>query len=149
MKEYVVDASVVLKWYFPGEDGVEHSVALLRDFFAEKVALFAPSLIDFEVINAVAIAVRGGKLSITDATGVIETFLRVAIGKKDISTYWPRILSLGKEFGVTAYDASYLALADSMQCAFLTADKKLLKSVGRKLKWVLSIVDYPLLVKLK
>ncbi|GFP19156.1 hypothetical protein HKBW3S03_00660 [Candidatus Hakubella thermalkaliphila] len=47
---------------FPDEEGAEQALSLLRDYVAEKVQLYAPSLIDYEVLNGALVALRKGRL---------------------------------------------------------------------------------------
>jgi hypothetical protein len=50
---------------------------------------------------------------------------------------------LAHQFSLLAtYDAHYLALAESHNCEFWTADTRLLRAVGDKLSWVRTLDDY-------
>ena len=51
MEKAVVDASVVVKW-FVSEDNTPESLSLRDAFVGNQIDLFAPSLMPFEVVNA-------------------------------------------------------------------------------------------------
>ena len=65
----IVDASVILRAFFPDEDQVK-AQAVLRDHVAGRVQLKAPDLLPYELINAVWGAERRGRIG-PDQTGEI------------------------------------------------------------------------------
>lgn len=142
MKAWVIDASVVLKWYFPDEEGAEQALSLLRDYVEEKVELHAPSLIDYEVLNGVLVALRKGRLEREQMIHTVENFQKVAVHRQEIGELFPRILSLSESYGRSAYDASYLALAEVRGACLITADRRLYNAVRKELPWVFWIEDY-------
>lgn len=142
MKAWVIDASVVLKWYFPDEEGAEQALSLLRDHVEEKVELQAPSLIDYEVLNGVLVALRKGRLQGEQMIHIVENFQKVAVHREEVGELFPRILSLSESYGRSAYDASYLALAEARGAGLITADRRLYNTVSKELPWVLWIEDY-------
>ena len=52
----VVDASVLLKAYFPDEEGHNEAQRLLDFYSRGEIDLFAPYLLSYEIINACLIA---------------------------------------------------------------------------------------------
>lgn len=142
MKAWVIDASVVLKWYFPDEEGAEQALSLLRDYVEEKVELYAPSLIDYEVLNGVLVALRKGRLQREQMVHTVENFQKVAVHREEVGELFPRILSFSESYGRSAYDASYLALTEARGASLITADRRLYNAVSKELPWVFWIEDY-------
>ncbi len=83
-QSFVVDASVVMKWYVPDEENLEEATRILRDFASGKNYLLAPSLVRCEVANAVNVARRRGRLAFWRIS-----FLWVCtLPKTVICSYW-------------------------------------------------------------
>jgi hypothetical protein len=55
--EHLPAASAALKWHLHDEEARAEADALLRDFFEEKIELPVPSLFDYEIANALKVAV--------------------------------------------------------------------------------------------
>ena len=51
--------------------------------------------------------------------------------------------SLAEKHGITFYDASYVALCESVKIPFYTADAKLLGKLKNKIPLVKSLSSYP------
>jgi predicted nucleic acid-binding protein len=62
--------------------------------------------------------------------------------EKDISGLEEEILGFTLEYGCTAYDGAYLALAAKESAPFITGDSRLYQAVREKLPWVLWLGDY-------
>ena len=74
----VVDASVVLKRQLEDEEGVPQALALRDDFLLHsRIDLTAPSLLLYEVTNAILTAARRGRLSLVHAPPCAEGRRRV------------------------------------------------------------------------
>lgn len=138
----VIDASVALKWQLNDEDHIQQAIAL-RDDFVKKgdPSLYAPSLWTYEIINGLVMAIRRGRVTETDAKKSLEHVLALGIREKRPEP--SRIYALAKEHGITAYDAAYLALAESEGVELWTGDNELYQGVANKLSWVKWIGDYP------
>jgi predicted nucleic acid-binding protein len=137
----VVDASLALKWSLPEP----HSAAareLLQDWRARELRLLAPALFIYEIASALTKRIRFGELSIEQATRRLEIFMTSGVRLSRIEAHHFRAMQLAAHFGLTAaYDAHYLALAESHQCEFWTADERLWNSVKREFAWVRWIGD--------
>lgn len=79
-----------------------------------------PHLIDAEVLNALRRAVRVGDVSPGDGTAAIRVW--AALGVLRVSTVGliQRIWQLREN--VSAYDATYVALAETLECPLMSAD---------------------------
>lgn len=117
----VVDASVVLRWLL--EESRGESKNTLERHIAGKEILVAPELLNYEVGNVLAKKIP---ISTGQARDVFGHFLEL-----DIQTYslgdaeYMTSLVLAREYKLSVYDASYLALALALKAELVTADYKL------------------------
>ena len=84
-------------------------------------------------------------LRIEDAQKALEEIIYELIGFDFANTpaIHIRAIQLSKQFRLpAAYDAHYLALAESKHCELWTADKRLWNSIKGKLPWVRWLSDY-------
>ncbi len=121
--EFVVDASVVAKWFLVEPDSKD-AVRLRDDFATGRVKLTVPTLLFYEVVNALRFS---GKFD--------EADLRLAarsLSKYQFGMWRPRgkLLELSAELslreGLTVYDACYVALAKRIESKVITEDRELL-----------------------
>ena len=136
MKRIVIDASVVLKWFLSDEDYSQSALALLDKYVSFELEIVAPSLLEYEVLNGLQIAGKRGRIKQDKTIMAIEGYLGLGIEKKDISSFYPRIMHFSEAYNLTAYDATYLGVADEEGIELITADKNLYNKTKTKLKWV-------------
>jgi predicted nucleic acid-binding protein len=67
IKRIVIDSSVALKWRLRDEEATMQADALLDDFSAGKLHLLAPTLFEYEIANALKVAMTLGRISEYDA----------------------------------------------------------------------------------
>lgn len=89
--------------------------------------LHAPSLLDFEFVSALRGLALGGKLSAARAEDALTDFEDLPIQR------WPaedflRRRAFALRDNLSAYDASYVALAEVLDCPLLTRDARLARS---------------------
>jgi len=126
MNEVVVDASVVVKW-FVQEEWSEEAGALKEDYAAGKVDLIAPSVMPFEVLNALRYSGAFNEYELIKAAEALEDFQITLYGLE--GNYAKETVKLAMRRGITIYDASYIALAIVRRAILWTADEKLLKKL--------------------
>ncbi len=136
----VIDASVVLKAFFPDEEGRAQAQAIIRTYVQGGVELIAPTLLPYEVTNAMLQAVRRGRIGLNKARELLSVFLELGIPTMEVP--WQRALELGTTHDRSAYDGAYLALAMEKGCKLVTGDRRLYNAVKDDLPWVLWIEDY-------
>lgn len=134
----IIDASVILRAFFPDEAQPE-AQALVRDHVSGRVQLIAPTLLTYEVANAVLQAVRRGRVAGEDAEAILIAVEGLGIETESVS--WQQMLPLARRFDRSAYDAAYLALAESRGEPLITGDEKLYNAVHNHLDWVQWIGD--------
>jgi predicted nucleic acid-binding protein len=134
----VADASVVAKW-FSKEDYTEDALRLRQDYRDRKVDIRAPSLLPFEVLNALLHKPDFGLEDLKTAAEALGKYaLQLVALHGELST---ETVERAVALGLTMYDASYVALALQEGCALYTADEKL-AAKARALPAVHHISDY-------
>jgi predicted nucleic acid-binding protein len=144
MSNVVVDASIALKWTLNETDS-STALALLADWKDREIEVHAPSLLVYEVTNALYRRVRKGEIPFYDARrGLTEIIFKVVeFDFPEDPDFNIRAMELGQQFGLpAAYDSHYLALAESKECELWTADIRLWNSTRGKLAWVRWMGDY-------
>jgi predicted nucleic acid-binding protein len=130
-----VDASLVVRLVSDPADEAVHQLWLEWD--AERRHLHAPTLLYYEVANALHRYSTLGYLS----PEAVRLAFRAAVALPlqlhgDADLHW-RALELAAELSLpAAYDAHYLALAESLGATFWTADARLAHTVQPSLPWV-------------
>ncbi len=122
----VVDASVAVKW-FVEEEYSEESLKLLEAYKEGIVDLIAPSLLPFEVLNALKYSGAFGEDELKEIAEVLE-MLQITLYELE-GEYAKKTIEIAMRKGVTIYDASYVALAELEGATLYAADEKLLRKV--------------------
>ena len=136
MKRIVIDASVALKWYLADEEYSQKALGILDKYVSNELDIQAPSLLEYEVINGLIIAKKRGRIQEEKILAAIEGFMGLELKLKNLSLYYPKLIHYCKVYNRSAYDASYLAVADDERILLVTADKELYNAVKKDLKWV-------------
>lgn len=130
----VLDASVVLKWIF-GDEDKEGKAGLFRDgHLSGKEIIAVPDLFFFEIANVLSTKTRLNAKDAAEAFSLLWNFdFEVLYFRRE---EFLDAIMLSKRYGITLYDASYIELAQRLQCKFITADRKLFEK-AKGLKGVL------------
>lgn len=135
---YVVDASVGLKWDMSEVDS-DKARKVRDDSRNSACELIAPSSYSLETAHGLTKAERRG--IVTDA----ET-LWIAL-MQDCPTLHPtiplmlRALQIARQFRIGVYDCLYVALAEREGCELLTADSRLINSLGPTFPFIKSLAS--------
>ena len=120
----VVDASLAVKWLVDEEDS-DIARALQRQWELDGVQLAALPLLYNEVANTLLRKILKRELTEEGAVERMRHFATLAIEYIDFPEFHPRSIQLALRTGhPAAYDPSYLALAEHLECEFWLADKK-------------------------
>ncbi|MGH2740164.1 MAG: type II toxin-antitoxin system VapC family toxin [Actinomycetota bacterium] len=122
----VADASALVEHVLRSERAEAISGAVEN----EGADLHIPALCDVEVASALRGALLGGKLTDERAGEALDDYLDLPLARHGHESLLPRILELRESF--TAYDAVYVALAERLDAALLTADDGLAASARRQ-----------------
>lgn len=137
-----VDASLAAKWVLP-EDYSDEALALYSASAELGEPIVAPALLPYEVTNILHLRTIRSDLSSPDAQTLLARFLAFPVLLQESPRLHERALSLAALFDLSAtYDAHYLALAEQLECAFWTDDRRLLRQLNGKASYVHWIGDY-------
>ena len=100
--------------------------ALVED---ESTDVHVPSLCDVEVTAAVRRVCLAGRMGAERAVEALDDYLALPLVRHGHESLVPRMFALRDNF--TAYDATYVALAESLDAELLSADRPLLRAVER------------------
>ena len=139
MRRMVVDASVVLRWYLPDEDQGQAALDLLNLYLSDDLEIVVPSLLEYEIINGLVVAQKRGRIKEAVIISAIEGFLNLGIKTVRLAGLYPRILHFCRVYSRSAYDSSYLALAEAEQIDLITADEALYNALRKDFTWVKSL----------
>ena len=139
---YVIDASVALKWVW-SEESSDRARRYARGAIERELQLSVPSLFWYEVANAM----RYGRVISQGENGADPWRLLLAVPMTTVAFRAPafaHIEALARRFDLTAYDASYVFLAQTLGIPLLTADGRLLeRCTSLPFVWSLDAVAPP------
>ena len=107
-------------------------LALLNDGDARPLlatrTVAVPHLADPEVASALRAQVLRGQISAEDARAALDRWARLGLRRFGAVGLLGRIWELRDN--LTAYDATYVALAEALDCELVTADARLAQAPG-------------------
>ena len=127
MKPFVLDCSVTMAWCF--EDECDAYADAVLGALGRADAL-VPAIWPLEVANVLLVGERGKRLEKADSARFAELLRGLPIVVESLAgdAALDRVLGLGREFGLSSYDASYLELAMRQGLALATRDKELARA---------------------
>ena len=122
----VPDANIILALAIP-LPYTSASLVKMQQWQQENARLIVPTLWSYEIVSSLRKGIAIGRLSPEQAIAALESIL--AMGIEEIHPT-PRLHQLALKWSdrlnqTVAYDAAYLALAESQQAHFWTADRRL------------------------
>jgi predicted nucleic acid-binding protein len=120
---FVLDASITLAWAFADEN--ESAASRARQLLQTNAEYaLVPELWWYEIRNTLLMSERRGRITQTATGSFLQQIARLSIlidaERNDVP-----LLDLARQYGLTAYDAAYLALAIREQLPLATLDKAL------------------------
>ena len=135
----VLDASLAVKWLVE-EDDSDKAHAVLHSWVAQDITRIAPYLMPFEVANTLHRRVVRGELNVRDSARMIARLLESRLELHQPPGLHIRAMQIASELRQgAAYDAHYLALAESIGCDLWTADERFYRSTSpsiRNVRWL-------------
>ena len=115
----VTDASVIVR-------GLETAGEARRFLLEDEIQI--PHLADSEIVHALRAQVRRGKVSGEDAAVRLRRWQRLGVARHPSVMLLHRVWDLRDS--LSAYDATYVALAEALECPLATADLRLTRAPG-------------------
>lgn len=127
---FVLDCSVTVAWFF--RDEASPAFYDIQDKTRFGLAV-VPELWRFETINVLLQAEKRNRIKAAEVNQHIEllTALPVEVDGHATPDVWRQTLSLSRDYGLTAYDASYLELAIRRGLPLATKDMILRKAAKK------------------
>ncbi|MHB1422231.1 MAG: type II toxin-antitoxin system VapC family toxin [Gemmataceae bacterium] len=133
MSLYVVDASVVIKWFVPKTWAIE----ALR-VYTSGTPLHAPTFLNIEVANIVWKKLRRGEITRTEADFIVSRLPLLSLTRHPDDALLIPAFDLADKTQRTVYDCLYLALAIQLGGPMVTADDKLVNNMAAT-AWTASV----------
>lgn len=124
----VVDASAVLELLLHGPAWREVAARIA----SPDEDLHAPHLLDLEVAQVLRRHAQTGTIDDERGRQVLEDLADLDLARHPHDLFLPRIWELRGR--VTAYDAAYLALAETLAAPLLTLDRRLARAGGHRVR---------------
>jgi predicted nucleic acid-binding protein len=121
---FVIDASVVVSWYFPDE---LHPTADAAARMIAQGSVTTPELFWFELRNVLLVGERGGRISQIETARLLKLVNELPI-EVDHEPDEGLILSLARTHKLTVYDAAYLEVALRRSLPLATLDRAIVKA---------------------
>jgi len=121
-KALVPDTSVIVKWFTKEEDR-DKAIKIREKFVNGEIEIAAPDLIIYELSNALRFNPAFNQEDVKEAIqSILDLDFEIIT---PLQTTTDKAIELAFEYNITIYDAFYVALADELDYAIITADKKL------------------------
>lgn len=140
MIQYVIDSSVLLKWFVDEEDS-----EIARHLQEDQYDLSAPDLLLPESGNILWKKVQRAELTLAEARLVMKGIEKQPINIFPSELVIESALEIAVDSGRTVYDACYIALAMLNACQVVTADQRLVNGLrhSRYSQFVMKLADLP------
>lgn len=122
----VLDTSAAVDWLLQTPDGQR----IEQRIYAHNDTLHSVHLLDVEFVQVLRRLVREGTVSPKRAVEAIEDLSALRITRYAPVQLLQRIWQLRQN--LTAYDASYVALAEKLQAPLITRDQRIAAAPGHK-----------------
>ncbi len=133
-----VDACVAAKWFLRDEQDDLAALALLERSALGQLELLVPDLFFHEMGSVFLRALRRGRLTESLVLQHLTALEELQLNVEPVRGEMDAALYLGRQLGVSYYDAAYLALAESRGVPLVTSDQKLIEASSGHLDWVLT-----------
>jgi predicted nucleic acid-binding protein len=124
LSDYVVDASVVVKWFLP-EPYAEEA----RRLRSQDLECAAPDLLLLEVPNVFWKHTIRGALDLATAQEAVKALGVAPIRLRTAESLFAHAFRLAIETRRSIYDCTYLSLAIQAGCPLVTADRRFYEAI--------------------
>jgi predicted nucleic acid-binding protein len=128
MKGFVLDTSVVLKWFSEfGESDLPQAIQLRQALLDGSVLFTVPELLFYELSNALR---YNPSLSSRDVQEALDSVIDMGLVVKGVDKrVMAEAISIAFKYGVTVYDAYFLALSRIERKPLIIADYRFAEKV--------------------
>ena len=127
---YVLDASVVVRWFLPEQDAGGHAQRLLGLVLAEDIIAVAPRNLVYEFCGVIVKEFRRKRKPLSEAIDAFRKFLGIPIRYVESDSLIEGAIRLSFLHGKRFYDMYYFSVGEQEEIRVCTADENSVASVG-------------------
>lgn len=120
---FIVDASFILSFLLPDEKNNAAVDLYFARFYNGEIEFAAPSILPYEVANALASAVKRKRITEKQSKALFSAFEKLKVNS--IVLPMRHVLELALDYELNVYDAAYVTLSKLSHVPLFTFDKKL------------------------
>lgn len=121
----VVDTSVTMTWCFEDE-ATDETDSVLDELKHDGAVV--PALWQLEVVNVLLVAERRGRITEAQTVHFLDLVHRLPVHVDASKADSSALLAAGRRYDLSAYDASYLILAERLAAPLATLDVGLISA---------------------
>ena len=135
----VLDSSVVIKWFRRYEVLQEQALKLRRTYLDGRLFIHVPDLLIYEIANVLRYKPDMNQTRVQQA---LQSLLDMRMGIEHIGPeMMGRAVEIAYSYGVTVYDAAFVALAEQLESDLITADRGLIQKL-HNIPYVCNLADF-------
>lgn len=125
---YVLDASVIVKWFLHHQEADRDRALALRDLHVSgRTTIFIPGLALLEILNAIRFNPKADEETGEAALEALQDLnLEIKAGDADVLR---KTNAIAWAYKITIYDALYVALAEQVGYPLITADDVMVRKL--------------------
>lgn len=127
----VLDASVVLRWFLPGEPDARQAMAIRDRIVAGDLQVRQPPHFPMETASALVAAARLGRIEPAVVPPLLRTLERLRLAVVEPHGFAVESAAAAFELGLRVPDAGYVVCARRVGGTLLTADRRLFEAAER------------------
>jgi predicted nucleic acid-binding protein len=125
----IIDTNVLLKHFIPDPLSTQVDL-LLAHLINPQTSIYIPDLFYIENANVLWKYVRARQLNVEQVQAHLKTLKAFPFKVTSTAELLETALTISIDYGISAYDACYVALADRVDAPLLTLDQKLVKALS-------------------
>ncbi len=129
MLKYVLDCSVVIKWFLP-ENFSNKAESLLILAHKNQILLYAPDLLFAEFGNVLWKKFMKKEITLENGKEIILSMRHIPIVFESSRSFMNECYELSSQTQCTFYDCLYLIHAIAHNCQLITADRKFFQKIS-------------------
>jgi predicted nucleic acid-binding protein len=124
----VLDTSVIVKWYRQGEVLADRALAIRDAYLQGRIEITVPSLVAYELANVLRFK---ADLTTEQVQSCVQSLFDLGWNWVWPSSSWiVQAVEIARAHDTTVYDATFAALAVSLDADLVTADERLVRRLS-------------------
>jgi predicted nucleic acid-binding protein len=140
--KYVLDSSVAAKWVLREQDS-DKANALRAGFRLGIHEFLSPDFFTVEAAHTLTRAERQNRILVGEAKPLLLDILATPPVFVPFQPFMLRAVDISSKMRIGVYDCVYVALAESEQCEFITADDTLVRNLQAAFPFIIALASMP------